>query len=40
MGEESVRGVLYGAAWLGLLPAFFYWRASLRLPAALAPKAG
>lgn len=40
MGEESVRGVLYGAAWLGLVPAFFYWRASLRLPAALAPKAG
>lgn len=30
-GEESVRWVLYGAAWLGLLPAFFFWRASLRL---------
>jgi MFS transporter, Spinster family, sphingosine-1-phosphate transporter len=30
-GEESVRWVLYGAAWLGLLPAFFFWWASLRL---------
>ncbi|MGV1681845.1 spinster family MFS transporter [Sphingopyxis sp. NJF-3] len=30
-GEESVRYVLYGAAWLGLVPAFFFWRASLRL---------
>lgn len=30
-GEESVRYVLYGAAWLGLIPAFFFWRASLRL---------
>jgi MFS family permease len=30
-GQESVRWVLYGAAWLGLLPAFFFWRASLRL---------
>lgn len=30
-GEESVRWVLWGAAWLGLLPAFFFWRASLRL---------
>ena len=30
-GEESVRWVLYGAAWLGLIPAFFFWRASLRL---------
>lgn len=28
---ESVRWVLYGAAWLGLIPAFFFWRASLRL---------
>jgi predicted MFS family arabinose efflux permease len=34
-GEESVRYVLYGAAWMGLLPAFFYWRASLRLNAEL-----
>lgn len=30
-GEESVRWVLYGAAWLGLVPAFFFWRCSLRL---------
>jgi MFS transporter, Spinster family, sphingosine-1-phosphate transporter len=30
-GEESVRWVLYGAAWLGLIPAFFFWRCSLRL---------
>ncbi|MFN3453116.1 MAG: spinster family MFS transporter, partial [Sphingorhabdus sp.] len=30
-GAESVRWVLYGAAWLGLIPAFFFWRASLRL---------
>lgn len=30
-GGESVRWVLYGAAWLGLVPAFFFWRASLRL---------
>lgn len=30
-GEDSVRWVLYGAAWLGLIPAFFFWRASLRL---------
>ncbi len=30
-GAESVRWVLWGAAWLGLLPAFFFWRASLRL---------
>ena len=34
-GEESVRWVLYGAAWLGLIPAFFFWRASLRLNAEL-----
>lgn len=30
-GDESVRWVLWGAAWLGLVPAFFFWRASLRL---------
>jgi len=30
-GAESVRWVLYGAAWLGLLPAWFFWRASKRL---------
>ena len=34
-GSESVRWVLYGAAWLGLIPAFFFWRASLRLNAEL-----
>lgn len=34
-GTESVRWVLYGAAWLGLIPAFFFWRASLRLNAEL-----
>ncbi|MCL4674040.1 MAG: MFS transporter, partial [Sphingomonadaceae bacterium] len=30
-GTDSVRYVLYGAAFLGLVPAFFFWRASLRL---------
>jgi MFS family permease len=35
-GEDSVRWVLFGAAWLGLLPAFFFWRASLRLNSAIA----
>ncbi|HEV7312666.1 MAG TPA: MFS transporter [Sphingopyxis sp.] len=35
VGVESVRYVLYGAAWLGLIPAFFFWRASLRLNAEL-----
>lgn len=30
-GEESVRYVLYGAAFMGLVPAFFFWRCSLRL---------
>ena len=30
-GEDSVRYVLYGAACLGLVPAFFFWRSSLRL---------
>lgn len=34
-GTESVRWVLYGAAWLGLIPAYFFWRASLRLGAEL-----
>ena len=36
-GQESVRWVLYGAAWLGLIPAFFFWRASLRLAAEMKP---
>lgn len=30
-GADSVRYVLYGGAVLGLLPAFFFWRCSLRL---------
>ena len=30
-GDESVRWVLFGAAWLGLVPALFFWRASLWL---------
>ncbi|MEQ1551567.1 MAG: MFS transporter [Sphingorhabdus sp.] len=30
-GDESVRWVLYGAAFLGLVPAFFFWRAGLRM---------
>lgn len=38
-GTESVRWVLYGAAWLGLIPAFFFWRASLRLRGEMAAKA-
>lgn len=34
-GVESVRWVLYGAAWLGLIPALFFWLASRRLDADL-----
>ena len=34
-GEDSVRYVLYGAALLGLVPAYFFWRCSLRLNAEL-----
>lgn len=30
-GDESVRLVLYGAALLGIIPSFFFWRASLHL---------
>ncbi|GAA0765643.1 putative MFS family arabinose efflux permease [Erythromicrobium ramosum] len=30
-GADSVRYVLYGAAILGLVPAFFFWRCGLRL---------
>ena len=30
-GTDSVRYVLYGAAWLGLIPAFFFWRCGRRL---------
>lgn len=31
VGDESVRYVLYCAAWLSLVPAYFFWRCSLRL---------
>jgi predicted MFS family arabinose efflux permease len=34
-GADSVRYVLYGAAVLGLVPAFFFWRCGLRLNAEL-----
>lgn len=34
-GADSVRWVLFGAAWLGLIPALFFWRASLRLNAEM-----
>jgi predicted MFS family arabinose efflux permease len=34
-GDDSVRWVLYGAAWLGLIPAYFFWRTSLRLSTSL-----
>lgn len=34
-GADSVRWVLYGAAWLGLVPALLLWRASKRLNAEL-----
>jgi MFS transporter, Spinster family, sphingosine-1-phosphate transporter len=30
-GPDSVRWVLYGAALMGVIPSFFFWRASLRL---------
>jgi hypothetical protein len=30
-GVESVRWVLYGAAWLGLIPAIFFWCARKHL---------
>jgi MFS transporter, Spinster family, sphingosine-1-phosphate transporter len=39
-GADSVRWVLYGAALLGVIPAFFFWRASLRLNAELDQKTG
>ena len=35
LGADSVRYVLYGAAVLGLVPAFFFWRCSLHLDAEL-----
>lgn len=34
-GADSVRYVLYGAAVLGLVPAFFFWRCGLHLDAEL-----
>lgn len=34
-GDDSVRWVLYGAAFMGLIPAYFFWRASLRLNSEL-----
>jgi predicted MFS family arabinose efflux permease len=37
-GEGSVQVVLYVASLLGLLPAFFFWRCSLRLNAELDQK--
>lgn len=37
-GAESVRYVLYGAAVLGLVPAFFFWRCSLHLDRELDQK--
>jgi MFS transporter, Spinster family, sphingosine-1-phosphate transporter len=30
-GADSVRWVLYGAALIGFIPAYFFWRTSLRL---------
>lgn len=37
-GADSVRYVLYGAAVLGLVPAFFFWRCSLHLDRELDQK--
>lgn len=37
-GDESVRWVLYVASFLSLIPAFFFWRCSLRLNAELDQK--
>ncbi len=34
-GEDSVQVVLYSATAMGLLPAFFFWRCSMRLNAEL-----
>ena len=34
-GADSVRWVLYGAAFLGVIPAYFFWRASRHLAAEL-----
>lgn len=37
-GAESVRWVLYGAAWLGLIPALLFWLASRRLGGEMAAR--
>ena len=37
-GAQSVQWVLFGAAWMGLIPALFFWLASRRLDAELAAK--
>jgi predicted MFS family arabinose efflux permease len=37
-GEDSVRYVLYAASLMSLIPAFFFWRCSLRLNAELDQK--
>ena len=37
-GADSVQWVLFGAAWMGLIPALFFWLASRRLDAELAAK--
>jgi sugar phosphate permease len=39
-GTQSVQWVLFGAAWLGLIPALFFWLASRRLDQELAAKVG
>ncbi len=38
-GAESVQWVLFGAAWMGLIPALFFWLASRRVDAELAARA-
>jgi len=35
LGADSVQWTLYAATFLGLIPAFFFWRCSLRLDAEL-----
>lgn len=36
-GADSVRWVLYGAAWLGVIPALLFWLASRRLAREMPP---
>lgn len=38
LGEDSVQAVLYSAAFLGVIPAFFFWRCSLHLDRELDQK--